>query len=139
MYLAAFPELHDAVRELLDAERELRRRFNSAPSEVEVGNPRATNEPPAGLVMSTSYDGLRPHARGGLGEVLVADDPGLRRLVAVKMLQSRWAQDPRFRAVQVVADPVPAPSRLVVILDATGVRVEGVDLETVAQLIARLR
>ena len=43
----------------------------------------------------------------------------------------RWAQDPRFRAVQVVADPVPAPARLVVILDATGVRVEGVDVETV--------
>jgi hypothetical protein len=31
------------------------------------------------------------------------------------------------------------PTRLVVIIDATGVRVEGVDVETAAQLIARLR
>jgi hypothetical protein len=50
----------------------------------------------------------------------------------------RWAQDPRFRAVHVIADAAPV-ARLVVIIDATGVRVEGVDVETVAQLIARLR
>jgi hypothetical protein len=31
------------------------------------------------------------------------------------------------------------PSRLVVIVDATGVRVEGMDVETAARLIARLR
>jgi hypothetical protein len=33
----------------------------------------------------------------------------------------------------------PVPARLVVVVDATSVRVEGVDLETAAQLIARLR
>jgi hypothetical protein len=51
----------------------------------------------------------------------------------------RWAQDPQFRPVRVVADTAPVPTRLVVIIDATGVRVEGVDVETAAQLIARLR
>lgn len=51
----------------------------------------------------------------------------------------RWAQDPRFRRVRVIADATPVPGRLVVVVDARGVRVEGVDVETVAELIARLR
>jgi len=51
----------------------------------------------------------------------------------------RWAQDPRFWPVRIVADAAPVPPRLVVVIDATGVRVEGVDVETAAQLIARLR
>ena len=51
----------------------------------------------------------------------------------------RWAQDPRFRPVRVIADAAPVLTRLVVIIDAAGVRVEGVDVETAAQLIARLR
>src|SRR5688572_14626274 len=51
----------------------------------------------------------------------------------------RWAQDPRFRPVRVLADAVPVVTRLVVIVDATGVRVEGVDVDMAAQLIARLR
>ena len=51
----------------------------------------------------------------------------------------RWAQDPRFRPVRVLADAAPAATRLVVVIDATSVRVEGVDIETAAQLIARLR
>lgn len=55
----------------------------------------------------------------------------------------RWAQDPRFRPVRVIgdviADATPVQARLVVIVDATSVRVEGGDVETVAQLIARLR
>lgn len=51
----------------------------------------------------------------------------------------RWAQDSRFRRVRVTADAAPAPPRLVVVIDATGVRVEGLDVETAAELIARLR
>ena len=51
----------------------------------------------------------------------------------------RWVQDPRFRPVRVIADAPPGPARLVVIIEAAGVRVEGVDVETAAQLIARLR
>jgi hypothetical protein len=51
----------------------------------------------------------------------------------------RWAQDARFRPVRLLEADAPVPPRLVVVVDATGVRVEGVDLETAAQLIARLR
>jgi hypothetical protein len=51
----------------------------------------------------------------------------------------RWAQDPRFRPVRVIADAVPVVTRLVMIVDAAGLRVEGMDVETAAQLIARLR
>ena len=51
----------------------------------------------------------------------------------------RWAQDPRFRPVRVLAEAASAPTGLVVVIDATGVRVEGMDVETAAQLIARLR
>ncbi len=51
----------------------------------------------------------------------------------------RWAQDARFRPVRVVADAAPVAARLVVVIDATGVRIEGVDVATAAQLIAQLR
>jgi hypothetical protein len=51
----------------------------------------------------------------------------------------RWAHDTRFRPVRIIADAAPEPTRLVVVIDATGVRVEGVDVETAVQLIARLR
>ncbi len=51
----------------------------------------------------------------------------------------RWAQDARFRPVRLVEAAAPALPQLVVVVDATSVRVEGVDIETAAQLIARLR
>lgn len=51
----------------------------------------------------------------------------------------RWAEDARFRPVRLVDADAAVASRLVVIVDATGVRVEGMDVETAAQLIARLR
>jgi len=51
----------------------------------------------------------------------------------------RWAQDARFRPVRLRETEAPVPPRLVVVVDAMGVRVEGVDVETAAQLIARLR
>jgi hypothetical protein len=41
--------------------------------------------------------------------------------------------------VRLLEADAPMPSRLVVVVDATSVRVEGVDLETAAQLITRLR
>lgn len=40
---------------------------------------------------------LRPHAKGGLGEVYVAEDMELRREVALKEIQSNHADDPNSR------------------------------------------
>ena len=51
----------------------------------------------------------------------------------------RWTQDPRVRPVHVVRDPAPVRANLVAVIGVDGVRIEGLDVETAAQLVARLR
>jgi serine/threonine-protein kinase len=54
----------------------------------------AAEEPAAGL----RYRVLRPFARGGLGEILVAEDLELHREVALKEIQQRFAGDEQSQA-----------------------------------------
>lgn len=52
----------------------------------------------------------------------------------------RWARAPRLRPVQVVPPSTrPVVPPLVVVLTANSVRIEGLDIETAADLVARLR
>jgi hypothetical protein len=51
----------------------------------------------------------------------------------------RWTQSARFHPVQMVSEPAHGHRPLAVIIGADSVRVEGLDLDAVVQLVARLR
>ncbi|MDR3633517.1 MAG: serine/threonine protein kinase [Isosphaeraceae bacterium] len=62
-----------------------------------------TDRPPVGTAAgpeteSARFRVLRPHARGGLGEVFLAFDAELNRAVALKELQARLAHNPDAQA-----------------------------------------
>src|SRR6185312_4257420 len=63
-------------------------------------DPWATNVGSVGQSTSqgTRFRILRPHARGGLGEVYVARDEELRREVALKEIQAEHSDSPASRA-----------------------------------------
>jgi tetratricopeptide (TPR) repeat protein len=62
---------------------------------LEAPTPRTRPRQPSAVV--ERYRMLREHARGGLGEVLVAEDVELHREVAVKRMQAHCEADPDSR------------------------------------------
>jgi hypothetical protein len=66
----------------------------------DAGSPSTALEPPLGAPTSSGlrFRILRPHAKGGLGQVSVALDGELNREVALKEIQARYADDPESRA-----------------------------------------
>ncbi len=70
------------------------RATNHRSNSTRLGNASSQSD----LDTSPRFRVLRPHAKGGLGEVSVARDIELNREVALKEIQSRFVHDPGSRA-----------------------------------------
>jgi serine/threonine-protein kinase len=97
------PQLRERIRAFLAMDQALHRAVETGAGEsngdrthsTDVSRSAAPAEPPAGSRMeaASQYWIQRPHARGGLGEVLIAEDRELFRTVAIKRLHTGSRQD----------------------------------------------
>jgi tetratricopeptide (TPR) repeat protein/tRNA A-37 threonylcarbamoyl transferase component Bud32 len=106
-YLRRFPQYGPELAALLDtaANRDTgkypggkqpnARADHGTPALLSEG--RATPAVPGDAPPAGRYRPVRFHARGGLGEVFLAEDAELRRPVALKRIQGRYADDPDSR------------------------------------------
>ncbi len=95
--LAALGPLPEPVRRDLESVADTPVRESLAPLDstaADAGGPPLPAEPPR---PRPRYRILRPHARGGLGEVYVAEDSELGRQVALKEIRAEHSGDPASR------------------------------------------
>jgi serine/threonine-protein kinase len=84
-----------ALAQIADTDLSANLAHVSAGRDAADRSPTLSTSPPA---EGERFRILRPHARGGLGEVYVARDFELAREVALKEIQPRYADDPGSRA-----------------------------------------
>src|SRR5262245_30314670 len=99
--LAAFSSVTSARRDLQAiADPDVQASLAHLPAGRSGDDPGRTSAHvgPGGLPASARFRVLRPHAKGGLGEVFVARDDELKREVALKEIQQRHAGHPDNRA-----------------------------------------
>jgi len=94
-YVARFPAEADVIQACFASLR------HDQPSVVDTEVQDVANDHGGGNVESgeaARYRIVRQHARGGLGEVFVAEDLELHRIVALKRIRDRFADDETARA-----------------------------------------
>jgi serine/threonine-protein kinase len=92
--VASQPRVHDELAHIKDGD--VQASLSDIFSTRETVMEPTTAEIPDGR-SATRYRVLRPHAKGGLGEVFVALDQELNREVALKEIQEKRSDDPQSR------------------------------------------